>query len=245
VTLWHAETGKKQDIRNVGLGILYSVTFSPDGKMLATGNGFGDILLWDVKTFNKVATLKGGPGGIRSLAFSPDGKILAGGRENLGPGKPGVIKLWEMPNGKEVATLSGHKGSVFSVAFSPDGKTLASSSGDKADVGSTHGPSVIKLWNVQTRMELATLKEHKWAVFSVAFSPDGKTLASGSWVPFRSSEILLWDVETRKVTAALREEKRTAVSCVVFSRDGTTLVAGGGVDKSISLWDVPGARKAP
>ena len=75
----------------------------------------------------------------------------------------------------------GHTDTVYSVAFSPDGKLLAS-------VGDND--STIKLWDVATGKERATLKGHKHDVMSVAYSPDGKTLASGS----ADKTIKLWDV---------------------------------------------------
>ena len=84
----------------------------------------------------------------------------------------------------------GHSDAVLSVAFSPDGKTLASGSWDKT----------IKLWDVKTGKELATLNGHTETVMFVAFSPDGKTLASASW----DKTIKLWDVATSKERATLK-----------------------------------------
>ena len=138
------------------------------------------------------ATLKGQIGPVISLAFSPDGKTLALGNSG------GTIKLWDVPPGKERATLKGHTSPVWSVAFSPDGKTLASGSGatiqlatpDGKSSGSRSGEPTIKLWDVQTGKERATLKGHAGPVVSVAFSPDGKTLASAS----HDTTIKLWDV---------------------------------------------------
>ena len=118
-----------------------------------------------------------------------------------------------------IATLEGHTDRVLSVSFSLDG-TLASGSWDNA----------VKLWDVATRQNIATLW-HTRRVKSVSFSPDGATLASGG-----NDEIKLWDVATRQNIVTLLGH-RDFVNSVSFSRDGRTL-ASGGDDWTVKLWDV-------
>src|SRR5207244_10836988 len=115
-----------------------------------------------------LVTLKGHSDAINAVAFSIDGKTLASGSSD------NTVKLWDVSTGAELRTLKGHSNSVvpvISVAFSPDGRTLASGSSDKT----------VKLWDVSTGAELRTLKGHSEAVWSVAFSLDGNTLASVLW----------------------------------------------------------------
>src|SRR5437764_1379601 len=104
------------------MSLVFSVTYSPDGKSLASGSLDKTIKLWDVQTGKVRATLKGHMYRLLSVAFSPDGKTLASGSGQLLRG--GELMLWDVQTGKEQATLKGHTGRVRSVAFSPDGKTL-------------------------------------------------------------------------------------------------------------------------
>ena len=139
-----------------------SVTFSPDGKTLASGSLDETIRLWDTSTVQHKATLNGHGHDVSSLVFSPDGKTLASSG-----GYDGTIRLWDMETGKIKLTLEGHGHDVSSIAFSPDGKTLASGSWDE----------MIRLWDADTGEHQQTLSGHQGAVYSVNLSPDGKTLA--------------------------------------------------------------------
>jgi hypothetical protein len=108
-----------------GLGWeVFSVSFSPDGKFLASGSDDWTVKVWKVGSWQEVATLSGHEGFVRSVTFSPDGKFLASGSRDT------TVKVWKVGSWREVATLSGHEGFVRSVTFSPDGKFLASGSRD-------------------------------------------------------------------------------------------------------------------
>ena len=202
---------------------VFSLAFSPDGKILASSGEDQEIKLWDPATAKSVGTLKGHKGLVSRVAFSPDGKTLASG------GKEQAIRLWDVKAGKETRTLDGHPGGISSLAFSPDGKVLASSGPDKT----------VKLWDVASGKESATLKEFGGPVTCVAFSPDDKTLATagGTTDPAKIiGEVKLWDVRTSKSIADLKGHTGY-VQCVAFSPDGKTL-ASGRPDRTVKLWDV-------
>ena len=261
---------------------VYGVAFSPDGQILASGSADKTIGLWSAtaekqtglkisnsgsvdKTINPwkaarttsqwtssdgnvsntkhLKTLVGHRYTVHSVAFGPDGKTLASGSED------NTIILWDTATGEHIKTLArstgpfvgptdpltGHTDTIYSVAFSPDGKTLASSSEDET----------IILWDTTTGEHIKTLARstgpfvgptdpltgHTDTVYSVAFSPDGKTLASGS----ADNTIILWDTATGQYKQTLTGHKR-AVYSVAFSPDGKTL-ASGSWDKTIILWD--------
>ena len=204
-------------------GEVLSISFSPDGKTLASGGLDYSIRLWNVETGKKISTIQRDGGTIKSLSFSPNGKTLAFG------GNDETIKLWDVKIGKEIKTFNGrHLDTVNGLSFSPDGKILASGSDDQT----------IKLWDVETGKEISTFKGHTGGIMDVSFSPDGKILASGS----DDQTIKLWDVNTGKETRTPLKHTEP-VFTVAFSRDGKTL-ASGGKDKKITLWDLKTGKKS-
>jgi WD40 repeat protein len=212
IKLWDITSGKELLALKGHSDLAQSLAFSPDGKMLASGGNDKMIKLWDVTSGVELRTLIGHSDDVNSVAFSPDGKTLASG------GQDETIKLWEVISGTELRTLKGHS---YSVAFSPDGKALASGGGD----------TTIKLWDVTSGVELRTLKGHSDSVDSVAFSPDGQTLASSS-----DDTVKLWEV------ASGRELRTLKGHSVAFSPDGKTLVSSGS-DKTIKLWDLTSGKE--
>ena len=116
---------------NAHISYVTSISFSPDGKLLASGSYDMTIKLWNVVSGELLKTLKGHTDGVISISFSPDGNLLASGSDDK------TIKLWNVVSGELLKTLKGHTGWVKSISFSPDGNLLASGSYDKT----------IKLWD--------------------------------------------------------------------------------------------------
>jgi WD40 repeat protein len=193
-----------------------AVSFSPDGKLLASGGADNTVRLWDVETGKEIKTLSGHTNKVWGVSFSPDGKLLATGSDDK------TVRLWDVATGQQINTLIGHINELTTVSFSPDGKLLASGSRDKT----------VKLWDVATGQQINTLIGHTNILTTVSFSPDGKLLASGSY----DSTVKLWDVPTGKQTNTLTGHTNNIVS-VSFSPDGK-LLASGSADRTVKLWDV-------
>jgi WD40 repeat protein/tRNA A-37 threonylcarbamoyl transferase component Bud32 len=192
------------------------VTFSPDGKKLATGSDEHTVKLWDAATGHEIVTLKGHGGWVLSAAFSPDGQRLATGSTD------NTAALWDVATGKELCALKGHRDEVVSVAFSADGKRLATGGGDHT----------AKLWDVATGHEIFTFKGHGSKVWSTAISPDGKKLVTGS----EDRTEKLWDAATGQEIVTLKG-RGAEVLPVAFSPDGRKLALGS-QDRTVKLWDV-------
>jgi WD40 repeat protein len=154
---------------------IWSITFSPDGQLLVSGRGGGDILIWDVATQKPAGEpFFAHTDTVMAVAISPDGRLLASG------GGDWLIRLWEMDTGEPIGEpLAGHTDAVISLDFSPDGHILVSGGWD----------GTIRVWDVATGQAIGqSIIAGSSIMSSVTFSPDGTTLASNA------DPITLWDM---------------------------------------------------
>ncbi|HHP7244506.1 MAG TPA: hypothetical protein ACFE0H_07455 [Elainellaceae cyanobacterium] len=215
IHIWHVAEGKPLLRCRIDEGWIWSVAFSPDGKLLASSAN-RTVKLWDVHTGLCLHPFPGYSDRVFSVAFSPDGQYLASASEDH------LVRVWVVKTGELLHTFAGHTDEVRSVAFSPDRfrGALASASYD----------GTVRLWNIEQGTCIRVLSGHHDWVWSVAFSPDGRTLASGS----SDRTLKLWHVKTGRCLHALDHPQQ--IRAVAFSLDGRS-VASSCDDGVIRIWD--------
>ena len=228
IRVWDTASGQELHcLRGHELGV-NGVAYSPDGTQIVSVSTDKTVQIWDASTGSKIHCLQGHDGNVSSVAYSPDGtRIISGSRDK-------TVRVWDASTGEELCCLRGHKESVNSVAYSPDGTRIISGSGNSAffvnEIQSED--DTIRIWDPAMGEELCCLRGHKFVVSSVACSPDGTRIVSGSW----DGTIRVWDMSTGEEIHCLRGHE-LGVDSVAYSPDGTRIVSGGGNDSTVRVWD--------
>ncbi|MBD1997669.1 hypothetical protein H6G00_13700 [Leptolyngbya sp. FACHB-541] len=195
-------------------GSILTIAFSPDSKLLATGDVDGKIRLWQIEDSKQLFVLEE-LGWVRSVAFSPDGRLLGSGSSDR------VIKLWDVSTGQCYQTLKGHTHLIHAITFHPSRPILASASEDQT----------VRIWDISSGQCLQTLQGHSDAVNTVMFSQDSQFLATGSY----DQTVRLWDTRTWKCVRTLRGHG-DRIRSLVFSPDSQAVMSSSD-DLTIRIWD--------
>ena len=217
IGVWLYDARTYQEVALMLRRSLTAMTFSPDGRMLATAHADNPIQLWAGHSGQHLATFTGYVTDVNALAYSPDGETLAVADAT-------EIRLWHAKTGKQRVVLQGHDGYVDNLAFSSNGKTLMSVSANEA----------IRVWDTNTGELLATFPISTGRFTTSVFSPDGKRFVNANW---NARRIRVWDTQTGSLLHTIREQTQV----LAFSPDGKTLVSrgdGSRLNYPIQLWDV-------
>lgn len=225
--LWDAEVGDIVSWRLDANKTYQSLAFTSDGTRIVamcsdTNNPWAEALFMDAET-GEVVTASFGEllvdHMIFTVAFSPNGRyIVASNRDQ-------IIRVWDTETGKVVSefeTLATCRATITCIALSPDGRKIACG-----------GEQTIFVWDTQIGRVVLLLEEHIEYVSSVAFSPNGKLIASGSL----DTTVCIWDGETGNIVSGPLDKHTSDVCAVAFSFDSTRMVSGS-ADNRIFIWDV-------
>ncbi|MCX6033049.1 MAG: caspase family protein [Chloroflexi bacterium] len=232
ISLWRVDRAEGPRLLIGHENRVFSLDFSHDGSLLASGSWDGTSRIWDTSSGNDLQRIDHAP--VWSVAFSSDGSLLASACAD------GTVRLWNVTNKRTDRVFGEARQGVMPPLVS--GQTSVAISQNRQALASGDASGTILLWDTQTGQALQTLQAHKGPVFSLCFSPDSGTLASGGF----DQSVKLWDVSTGALVQTLvghvvpRHIEKGA--SVAFNSDGTIL-ASGGTFGTIRLWEAATGRE--
>lgn len=196
---------------------MWSVDFSPDQRLLATGNQQYDVQLFDAASGALLRTMSGHEWFPFDVKFSPDGKILASASGDK------TIRLWDVATGNLLRVLTGHTFFVLSISFSPDGKTLASASWD----------GTVRFWDVASGQLLRTISiPARPSLAAVTYAPDGNAVATVG----DDSAVHIIRASDGVILRSITNVNDGGSISLAYNRKGTMLAASG-YDSRVTLWN--------
>jgi len=242
VRVWKLAASRQSRVLGVHELPVFSVAWSPDGRRVAVGTGDksmstdGIVRIWDVNNGDLVREIRTGKGRVLALVFSANGHALATGAYDS------VLRLWDVDSGELLRELEGlasdpthyQRTAIGTLAISPDGNVIVAGFGSPLFHQSDYD-QVAKVWKLASGQELKHLEGHVNTICSVAFSTDGKILATAS----DDQQVKLWSVGKWQPIGMLSGPER--FKSVAFSPNGEWIVTGGETG-AITVWETASRR---
>jgi eukaryotic-like serine/threonine-protein kinase len=223
VRVWDTSTGEEVFTCTHGHRAVLGVTYSPDGRQLASSSWDKTVVIWDAASGQPIRTLVRHTHELGVLAFRPpDGHQLAVAAFD------NTVGLWDVTTGQSVHIFNGASGFNTIIAFSPDGRRLAAGGGNNR---------IVTVWDVTNGLEIWAIHGQTDTLPVVAFSPDGRLLASAGV----DQAVRIWDAATGQAIRTLRGH-RAMLGSVTFSPDSRQLASAGN-DAIVKVWDVTDLEK--
>jgi WD40 repeat protein len=228
VRVWNPANGQHIHIYRRHSDRVNALSWSPDNTRIASASDDRTVQIWEIAAKNPLFTFGGHTGKVLAVAWSPDGARVASA------GTDKTVQVWEVSSGRILFTFNGHTDVVTALAWSPDGKYIASSANDRTVqvwewARDTSRNFITSLLFPQRRVN--TYRGHSQKVTGVAWSPDGRRIASTS----SDKSMQLWDAITNR-TSFLHRNTLGSMNSVAWSPD-SRFIASGGNDKTVQVWD--------
>ena len=227
IKIWQLSNNNQELIHSLPghQSTINQITYSQDGKLLASASAEDEIKIWDTESGELIDTLKTESPqarGINSISFSQDRNFLIAADEDK------TIQIWDLTNSTILSSFTGHSDRIQTITVSPDNKIIASAGNDRT----------IKIWNIKGEL-LQTIAKHDQEINSLQFTADSKILASAS----SDNTIKLWQVKSsgtiKPKELYVLSGHQNGITSLAFSQDGKLLVSGSG-DRTIKLWQTKG-----
>ena len=227
VRIWDAEKGECLKTLEAHTDWVNCVAWSPDGRYIASCGDYANpvIKIWDANTYSCLHTLSGHTGGVTSIAWSPDSKKIVSAAG--GPPYDVRIIVWDVESEEKTLVINNVQ-APYCVAWSPDGKYIVA--------GNSARDGIVKIYDAETGVRLATKVAHDFDVYAIKWSHDSKKFASGSW---KSIKVWEWDDTNNEIVFQENMDQSYIIASFDWSKDDSKLMS---TSKEIVIWDVENAQ---
>jgi WD40 repeat protein len=232
VRVWDVETGRPTHVFREHTEAVYAVAFSPNDRWLASGAGDRSVKLWDLASGSRMFTLTEPTGVVQSLAFHPSGLALSAA------GADKTIRTWELTPTQNRATDGGEAEKTAAAAGTAAAKTAGGAKSEAASgSGADDSDSEVRVPPVRVGSEARSIRGHSAPILRIAYSPDGKWLASTD----NDGVVKIWEAATGKEMRALEKQPDWAQG-LAWSPDGAQLAIGR-YDGTVGIYDAATGRR--